>query len=39
LREGDHFEEAGLNKSIILKWSMKKYDGWRRQDRSGPGQG
>jgi len=35
LREGDHFEDAGLDESIILKWIFKKYDGWRRWDRSG----
>ena len=42
-REGkettDHFEDAGSDESIILKWIFKKYDGWRRRDRSGSGQG
>jgi hypothetical protein len=27
LREGDHFEDAGVDVRIILKWSFKRSDG------------
>jgi len=39
VREGVYFKDAGLDESIILKWLFKTYDGWRRRDRSGSGQG
>jgi hypothetical protein len=27
LREGDHFEDPGLDETIILKWILKTWDG------------
>jgi hypothetical protein len=28
LREGDHFEDPGVDRRIILNWIFKKWDGW-----------
>ena len=39
LKEGDDFEDSGLDVRIILKWILEKWDGGHGLDSSGSGQG
>jgi hypothetical protein len=35
LKEGNPSEDPGLDGSIILKWIVKRWDGWRGLDAVG----
>jgi hypothetical protein len=35
LSKRDHYEDLGLNETIILKWIVKKWNGIRAVDLSG----
>jgi len=37
LRERDHFEDLGVDRKIILKWILKKWDVRQGLDWSGSG--
>jgi hypothetical protein len=39
LKEGDHLEGLDIDGRVLLKWILKKYEGWHGLDLSSSGEG